>query len=99
MSLMPDLEDAVRAVTDPANVAAMAVTGPTRLFAVNQSRVMRELRNSGAGKAEARELALEALSKVGGGAESRVSRGGPRAKVRRERSVESWWIPEEAVRR
>jgi hypothetical protein len=93
-----DLEDAVRTVTDPANVSPMGVTGPKRLFAVNQSRVMRELRNSGAGKAEARELALEAVRKVGGGAESRVSRGGHQADVRGERAVESWWIPAEAVR-
>lgn len=94
---VPDLEDAVKLVTDPANVSRMGVTGPRQLFAVKQNRVLKTLRESGAGKAEARELALKALEKVGGSAEIRASRGA-QAGDRGEREVESWWVPAEAVR-
>ena len=74
---MPDVDDAVKLVTDPAYVSRMGATGPQPRCAVKHNRVLRTLRDDGAGKAEARELALEALEKVGGGAEIRASRGAP----------------------
>jgi hypothetical protein len=95
---VPDVEEAVKLVTDPANVSRMGVTGPQQQFAVSQKRVLRALRNEGAGKAEARELALEALERVGGGAEIRGSRGARPAGRGGEAEVESWWVPADAVR-
>jgi hypothetical protein len=94
---MADIEQALQLVTDPANVARMGATGPEQRFTVNSKRVIRALRDAGAGKAEARELALEALEKVGGAAEVSQSRGAQRG-ARGERHLESWWVPEEAVR-
>lgn len=94
---MADVEQAVKLVTDPANVSRLGATGPEKRFAVNSSRVTRALRDAGAGKAEARELALAALEQVGGGAEVGQSRGAQRG-ARSERRLESWWVPEDAVR-
>ena len=94
---MPGLEDAVKLVTDPANVSRLGATGPEQRFAVNSNRVLRALRAAGAGRAEARELALDALTKAGGGAELRTSRGAQRGD-RGQRDVESWWVPADAVR-
>jgi hypothetical protein len=94
---MADLARAVELVTDPANVTRMGATGPEERFAVNQNRVLRGLRDAGAGKAEARELALQALAEVKGGAEIQASRGAqPRG--RGEASLEHWWVPADAVR-
>ena len=95
---MPDVDDAVKLVTDPANVTRLGATGPERQFAVNQNRVVKALREAGAGKAEARELALEALAKVNGGAEIRATRGTPAAGGRGDTTAEHWWVPAEAVR-
>jgi hypothetical protein len=94
---VPGLEDALKLVTDPGNVSRAGATGPEQRFAVNSSRVLRALRDGGAGKAEARELALEALAKVGGGAELRASRGAQRG-GRGDRELETWWVPRTAVR-
>ncbi|MDQ3572058.1 MAG: hypothetical protein M3383_04265 [Actinomycetota bacterium] len=95
---MADVRQAVQLVTDPANVTRMGVTGPDQQFAVNQNRVLRGLRNAGAGKAEARELALKALEEAGGGAEIRASRGTPATGGRGEAEAEHWWVPASAVR-
>jgi hypothetical protein len=95
---MPDLDDAVAAITDPANVQRMNVSGPQEQFAVKQNRVLRVLRNGGAGKAEARELALKALEQVGGGVETSVERGGLQRGRHLDRTVESWWVPRDVVR-
>jgi hypothetical protein len=94
---VPELEDAVKLVTDPENVSRMGATGPQERCAVKSNRVLRALRDGGAGKAEARELALKALDQVGGGADVRSSRGAQRGD-RGEREVESWWVPADAVR-
>jgi hypothetical protein len=94
---VPKLQDAVNLITDPANVTRLGATGPQERFAVNSNRVLRALRNDGAGKAEARELALEALTKVGGGAELRAARG-TQPGGRNERELEDWWVPKDAVR-
>ena len=94
---MPEVDDAVKLVTDPANVSRTDAAGPEEHFSVNSKRVLRSLRNDGAGKAEARELALEALAKVGGGAELRAARGTQRG-GRGDAGLESWWVPRSAVR-
>jgi hypothetical protein len=94
---MADVDDAVKLVTDPANVTRMGKTGPTEQFAVKQNRVIRALRDAGAGKAEARELALKALEKVEGGAELQAHRGSPAA-GRGDATEEHWWVPKAAVR-
>jgi hypothetical protein len=94
---MPELKDAVELVTDPANLTRLGATGPQERFAVNAQRVMKALREDGAGKAEARELALEALREAGGGAELHASRG-PQGGDRGQHEVENWWVPRQAVR-
>jgi hypothetical protein len=93
-----EVKDAVKLVTDPANVSRLGATGPQERFAVKHNRVLRALRDAGAGKAEARELALQALEEVGGGAEIRAGRGTPAAGSRGERELEEWWVPADAVR-
>jgi hypothetical protein len=94
---MADVDDAVKLVTDSANVTRMRQTGPEEQFAVNQTRVLRALRSAGAGKAEARELALKALEKAGGGAEIHAGRGAGAA-GRGDGTAEHWWVPAAAVR-
>jgi hypothetical protein len=95
---VPDVEDAVKLVTDPANVSRSHGSGTQEVYAVKHTRVLKRLREDGAGKAEARELALQALEKVGGGAEVSAGRGNPQAGSRGEREVENWWVPADAVR-
>lgn len=97
LAAMADLDDAIKLLTDPANVTRMGATGPQERFSVNTKRVLRALRNAGAGKAEAHELALEALGKLEGGAEIGASRGA-QGGSRGDRQLEAWWIPAEAVR-
>ena len=96
---MAELADAVRLVTDPANVTRMGVTGPDgQRFAVNQKRVVKALREAGAGKAEARELALKALAEVDGDAEIHAARGARPVGGSGDAGAEHWWVPAEAVR-
>ena len=95
---MADLDEAVKLVTDPANVTRMGKTGPEEQFSVKQNRVLKALREAGAGKAEARELALKALEKVEGGAEIHATRGAPAVGGRGEATEEHWWVPKGAVR-
>jgi hypothetical protein len=95
---MADVDDAVNLITDPANVTRMKQTGPDEQFAVKQNRVLRALRDAGAGKAEARELALKALEQVEGGAELHASRGAPAVGGRGDATEEHWWVPAAAVR-
>jgi hypothetical protein len=93
---VPELKDAVKLVTEPANLSRLGATGPQQRFAVNSNRVLRALREQGAGKAEAHELALAALAEVGGGAELATSRAAQRG-ARGDREIESWWVPGDAV--
>lgn len=95
---MPDLDDAVALVTDPSNVTELPKTGPQDRYAVNTNRVIRGLRDAGAGKAEARELALQALEKAGGDAEIRSARGARVAGGRGGSNAEDWWVPKSSVR-
>lgn len=86
----------MKLVTEPANLTRLGATGPQERFAVRSNRVLRALREQGAGKAEAHELALAALAEVGGGAEIATSRAAQRG-ARGDREIESWWVPGEAV--
>ena len=95
---MADVDQAVRLVTDPANVTRMGQTGPAEQFAVKQNRVLRALREAGAGKAEARELALKALEQVEGGAELQAHRGAQPVGGRGDATEEHWWVPAAVVR-
>jgi hypothetical protein len=94
---VPTVDDAVKLITDPENVTRMRVSGPQERFAVKQNRVLRALRDDGAGKAEARELALQALEKAGGGVDEHTGRA-PAPGGRGARDVEDWWVPADAVR-
>jgi hypothetical protein len=94
---MTDLARAVDLVTDQAYVTRISTTGPDERFSVKQNRVLRALREAGAGKAEARELALQALAEVNGGAEIQASRGA-KPTGRGEAAIEHWWVPAAAVR-
>jgi hypothetical protein len=94
---MPEPADALKLITDPANVSPVHAAGPEERFAVNSRRVLKALREQGAGKAEARELALDALREAGGGAELGTSRG-PQRGNRGQVEVETWWVPKKAVR-
>jgi hypothetical protein len=93
---VPTVDDAVKAITDPANVSRIRVSGPQERFAVKQNRVLRALRDDGAGKAEARELALQALEKIEGGVEVHTGRASQAGRGAGE--VEDWWVPADAVR-
>ena len=95
---MADVDQAVWLVTDPANVTRMGQTGPAEQFAVKQNRVLRALRDAGAGKAEARELALKALEHVEGGAELQAHRGAQPVGGRGDATEEHWWVPAAVVR-
>ena len=95
---MPEVADAVKLVTDPSNVSRLHAPGPEERFSVNQSRVIRGLRDAGAGKAEARELAFKALDEVGGAVDMRASRGMSARGGKGDAAGEVWWIPKSAVR-
>ncbi|MDX6585794.1 MAG: hypothetical protein QOI31_267 [Solirubrobacterales bacterium] len=95
---MPEIKDAVALVTDAANVSRMHAPGPEERFSVNQSRVIRGLRDAGAGKAEARELAFNAVEEVGGAVEIHASRGMAARGGKGDATDEVWWVPKSAVR-
>ena len=63
---MASIDDAVEALTDPRNLSELGDSRDERRFAVKQKQVIARLREGGAGKAEARTLALQAVEKVGG---------------------------------
>jgi hypothetical protein len=93
---MASIDDAVAALTDPKNLSELGGAGADRRFSVKQKQVIQRLRDAGAGKAEARTLALQAVEKVGGEITEGSHRGAPLA--RHSDSAENWVIPLEAVR-
>ena len=95
---MPEIDDAVEALTDPKNVTDKSVSHPRALRGVNQNKVTQRLRKAGAGKAEARQLALQALEKIEGEVEEHPKRSGQGRGVGGEDTVEEWWIPAERIR-
>jgi hypothetical protein len=68
---VPELQDAIKVVTDPANVVS-ATDIHTDVRPVRYQRALRALRDQGAGRAEARELIREAIQELGGRVESDV---------------------------
>jgi hypothetical protein len=94
---MPDVEDAIKVVTDPANLSSGG-DRRTGLRAVNEHRAVDALRAQGAGRAEARTLAAEAVREIGGRVESRVETGGMAAGRDTRRVAETWYVPVDRVR-
>ena len=94
---MPDVEDAKKVVTDPANLSSF---GDSRrgVRHVNEDKVVAALRELGLEKAEARNLAVEAIGELGGGVETRVEQGGQRSARKRPQVIETWHIPADAAR-
>ena len=93
---MPDVEDAKKVVTDPANLSSF---GDSRrgVRHVNERKAVAALRELGLEKAEARNLAVEAIGELGGGVETRVEAASQGA-GNRPRVIETWFIPAEAAR-
>jgi len=94
---MPDVEDAKKVVTDPANLSSF---GDSRrgVRQVNEQKAVAALREMGAdGKAEARNLAVQAIGELGGGVETRVEATNPRSGGGRPQVVETWYVPADAV--
>jgi hypothetical protein len=97
LEAMPDLKDAIKVVTDPENLSAFG-DSRTGLRAVNEHRAIAALRDQGAGKAEARTLAAEAVRELGGKVESRVQYGGAASGRDTRRVVETLYVPIGAIR-
>ncbi len=95
---MPDVDDAIQLLTDPGNVTEAEVTRPRPLRTVKHDRVIAKLRKAGAGKAEARTLALQGLEKIDGEVVAHPRRGGNQRGVPGGSEVEDWMIPADAVR-
>ena len=94
---MASIDDAVAAITDSKNLSELGGgSGDERRFSVKQKQVIQRLREGGAGKAEARTLALQAVEKIGGEVTEGSHRGAPLA--RHTDDPETWIIPLEAVR-
>ena len=95
---MPDVKDAIKVVTDPANLTSF---GDSRRSVrhVNEDKAVAALREMGAdGRAEARNLAVQAIGELGGGVETRVDSGGQRGGGSRPKVIETWFVPADAVR-
>ena len=95
---MPERDDAIQVVTDPANLTR-SDDSRSGFRAVNQQRAVRALRDQGAGRAEARDLAIEAVRHIGGKVESRVQGGGQAGGRDDHRIAETWLVPIGEVRR
>lgn len=95
---MPDVKDAIKVVTDPANLSTF---GDSRrdVRNVNERKAVKALRELGAGRAEARDLAVEAIGELGGGVETRVESVGAGGGGSRPRVIETWYVPADAVRK
>jgi hypothetical protein len=94
---VPDVKDAIKVVTDPANLSSF---GDSRRGSrnVNERKAVAALRELGAGKADARNLAVQAIGELGGGVETRVESAGRGAGGPRPRVIETWYVPADAVR-
>jgi hypothetical protein len=94
---VPDVEDAKKVVTDPANLSSF---GDSRrgVRHVNEQKAVAALRGLGAdGKAEARNLAVQAIGELGGGVETRVEPAS-QGVGNRPRVIETWYVPADVVR-
>lgn len=95
---MADVKDAVALITDPKHISDAGRARPEKQRAVKQQPVLAKLRGSGAGKAEARQLALAAIEEIGGEVEEQTKRGGQTGAAVRFQADEIWWIPAERIR-
>jgi hypothetical protein len=93
---VPDVKDAIKVVTDPANLSSF---GDSRraIRNVNEHKAVAALRELGAGKADARNLAVQAIGELGGGVDTRVESVGPGGGGSRPRVIETWYVPADAV--
>jgi hypothetical protein len=92
----PDVKDAIKVVTDPANLLSF---GDSRrgMRNVNEKKAVAAIRELGLGRAEARNLAVEAIGELGGDVETRVEAQG-QGTGGRPRVIEIWSVPADAVR-
>ena len=90
------VKDAIKVVTDPANLSSF---GDSRRGTrnVNEKQAVAAIRELGLGRAEARNLAVEAIGELGGTVETRVESQG-QGTGGRPRVVEIWSVPADAVR-
>ena len=93
---MPDVKDAIKVVTDPANLSSF---GDSRrgMRSVNEKKAVAAIRELGLGRADARHLAVQAIGELGGEVETRVESQG-QGTGGRPRVVETWSVPADAVR-
>lgn len=93
----PDVKDAIKAVTDPANLSSF---GDSRRAVrhVDERKAVAALRELGLGRAEARNLAVQAIGELGGEVETRVETHGQGGGGSRPRVIETWSVPVDAVR-
>jgi hypothetical protein len=94
---MPDLNDAIQVVTDRSNLSGSGDTR-TGMRAVHEQKAVAALRAQGAGRAEARDLAMEAVRDIGGTIESRMRSGGMAAGRDTRRVVDTWLVPIDKIR-
>jgi hypothetical protein len=93
----PDVKDAIKVVTDPANLSSF---GDSRrgVRHVDERKAVAALRELGLGRADARNLAVQALGELGGGVDTRVESQGPGGGGSRPRVIETWYVPADAAR-
>ena len=94
---MPDLNDAIKVVTDPANVVGFS-DSHSNTRQVNGKRAVDALRAQGAGKAEARTLINDAVLELGGRVDSEVIAGGRAAGPDTKKPTEIWLVPISKIR-
>ncbi len=95
---MPDVNDAIEVVTDPANVVESSDTH-SDMRRVNGKRALKALRDQGAGRAEARTLINDAVQELGGEVGSEVRIAGRAAGPDSSRAAETWSVPTGKIRR
>jgi hypothetical protein len=94
---VPDVQDAIKVVTDPANVVSATDTH-TDVRPVRDKRAIRALRDQGAGKAEARELIRAAVLELGGRVDAQVRSGDRSVGPDTRTEVEIFLVPAASIR-
>ena len=94
---MPDVNDAIEVVTDPANVVESSDTH-SDMRRVNGRRALKALRDQGAGRAEARTLINDAVQELGGEVGSEVQMSGRATGPDATRAADTWSVPAGKVR-
>ena len=94
---MPNVNDAIEVVTDPANVVESSDTH-SDMRRVNGKRALKALRDQGAGRAEARTLINDAVQELGGEVGSEVRIAGRATGPDSSQAAETWSVPASKVR-